>query len=167
MNRPRSEPALCDSCGRFIGPADVCPYCGMEVRKSLGLRVLRWMALTLGIGGLAALYVASLHRENPVVAVKDMTPAMNFANVRIRGTVTREPDVRAKNGAPDYVAFTVDDGTGRIRVSANRKTARDIVAQKRLPAKGDRVEAGGSLSVSAEDCRLFIQAPGNLKTASQ
>jgi ribosomal protein L32 len=48
--------ADCPSCGRFIGPAMSCPYCGADAAGRMPLRVCRWLAVLLGVGGLALLY---------------------------------------------------------------------------------------------------------------
>ena len=165
---PGPAPGACDSCGRFIGPADVCPFCGGQTRPRLGLRALRWFALLMGVGGLGILYLAAVHAETPVVTIRDITPAMNFARIRVEGVVARAPRVSRAYGHADYASFVVDDGTGQIRVAAHRAAARALDEGHRLPAKGERVAVVGSLDVPASgDVQLHVQAPEQVIVAER
>ena len=164
MEPRRIEPGYCGSCARFIGPAGECPYCGSPAPARLSLRALRWGAWLLGVVGLLSLGVASVRREIPLVSVAGITPAMNFGYVRVRGTVTAVSSVAAARGRPDRVQFTVEDGSGRIRVSAFKQVASRLRESEGIPAKGARVEVAGSLHVSASsDPQLYLQAPQHLK----
>lgn len=162
-SRPRS-PADCIACGRYIGPVVECPYCGAEAAGRRAVVWLRRAALVFGIGGLAALYAASRHTELPVIRTEAIGPAMNYAQVRIRGTVATAPRVLDRQGAPDYASFEVDDGTGRVVVAASRRTARGLVSGNRLPARGDRVEVTGSLAIAPQRLpRLYLSSPAGMK----
>ena len=153
---PGTPGAACPSCDRFIGPADRCPYCGAEAPKQTPLRVLRVAALVLALAGLAFLYLAAYRRDLPLVRIGDVTPLMNFAYVRLQGTVAKRPYV-ARDASK--VAFVVDDGTGRLRVEAYDDVARALVEDGRVPAVGGQVDVPGSLSVSADGRRkLYIRA---------
>ena len=155
---------LCPSCERFIGPADNCPYCGEASAKSPFVRRLRYAAVALSVLGLASLFLMAAHRDLPVLQVDSITPTMNFAYVRLIGTVTRDPYVIQRNGDLDYMSFLLDDGTGRIRVQAHRETASALRDAQLVPAKGDVVDVAGSLSVAAEGARkLRIQSPQQMK----
>jgi hypothetical protein len=162
---PAVQPAAadCRSCGRFIGPAPVCPYCGASAEGRLPLRLLRLAALVLAVGGLAALYAAARTRAAPQVRVADITPAMNFARVRVAGTVTRAPNVIRRCGRADYVAVTLDDGTGEITVAASRRIAQALDQAGLIPARHDGIDAGGTLLVSADrKPRLMLGSAGEL-----
>jgi len=164
----RLAASLCPSCERFIGPADVCPYCGTGSARTPVLRLLRAAALLLSFLGLAFLYLMSAHREIPLVAVADISPFMNFARVRVAGTVTRAPYVPRRDGAVDYLFFTLDDGSGLIRVAAQDRVARRLVEGGLLPGAGSSAEASGSLSVSAEgDPKLRLHRAEDLKVAGR
>jgi len=141
---------LCPSCERFIGPADVCPYCGADSAKSPLLRMLRWYAVILAVAGLVFLFLMAVPREATVVSIGDITPFMNFGRVAVSGKVTREPYVSNREGKVDYVSFLIDDGSGQMRVAAEDAVAESFVAGRRLPAKGAQIQATGILSVSAE-----------------
>jgi hypothetical protein len=105
------------------------------------LRVLRTSALLVGVGGLFLLQLYAKHRELPLVAIGDISPAMNFAMVRIRGVL--ESDARPlRSGA---VLYVVDDGSGTIPVFA------DTPPVAPLPMAGSRVLVSGNLSVGVGD----------------
>ncbi|MEI6149614.1 MAG: hypothetical protein WCS01_10990 [bacterium] len=164
---PRGSPpssAHCPACERFIGPVTECPYCGTEPGGRLPLRLLRWGALVFGVGGLLLLLVAVRRTDLPLVKAADIVPSMNYGRVRILGTVATEPRVLDKKGVPDYASFEIDDGTGRIVVAASHRTARGLVTGSLLPARGDRIEAAGSLSLAPNRrARLYLDSPAQLK----
>lgn len=156
--------AVCPSCERFIGPADHCPYCGADAAGTWSLRLLRYGALTLAVGGVVFLVLAARGRTAPMVQASDVTPLMNFAYVRVQGTVVRDAYLGRNDGRVDYLSFALDDGSARIRVKAYGDTARDLHEQGMAPGKGDRVEATGNLSVSwSRDPALRLQAVEQLR----
>ena len=165
-NEP-AEPgsAICPSCERWIGTADVCPYCQADSAKLPMLRVLRYGALLLAVAGLGALYVAARYRELPVIRIDEITPLMNYAYVRVAGTVERNAYVARRNGQVSYLSFSVNDGTGPLRVAAYRDVAEALAGRNMVPAAGMRVDAAGSLSVQAGgNVRLILQSAEQLKT---
>jgi len=164
--RPRGD--ICPSCDRFIGTRTVCPYCDADSAKTPLMRYLRTAALCLAVVGLGLLYLMSTRREIPLTPIADITPTMNFAYIRIAGTVARAPYVSGKQGALDYLSFAVDDGTGELRVAAYREAARALEAQGRVPRRGASVDVAGSLRVPADGRRkLTLQVPGHLKIGKE
>jgi hypothetical protein len=156
----------CPSCERFIGPADACPYCGTDSAKSPLLRGLRWAALLLAVLGVLFLYLMSVRRELPRVRIGDLAPAMNFARVRVAGTVERDPYVARVGGRADYLSFMLTDGSGSLRVAAYRDKAREIVDGGRVPARGSAVEVSGYVQVRSDGSyRLTIEEAHHLRTA--
>ncbi len=122
---------------------------------------VRLVAILLATVGLGLLYTAARHRDPPIVQIEDITPVMNFAHVRIVGSVPK----RAYIGkGRDYVSFSVADGSGEIRVAAYRDVARRLIADKLYPKAGERVEVRGSLNVAADSVpKLYLKLPGHLK----
>ena len=146
----RGTPAAhCPSCERFIGPADVCPYCGANSAKPPLLRLLRYAALALALIGLFFLYLMARHRNMPVVKAGEISPMMNFATVRVVGKLARKPYTAYEDGQVDYLSFLVDDGSGKVRVQAYGDVARLLVASNLLPRVGTMVDVTGSIKVSA------------------
>ncbi|MCF7838907.1 MAG: OB-fold nucleic acid binding domain-containing protein, partial [Candidatus Marinimicrobia bacterium] len=146
---------LCPSCGRYVGGAGRCRYCGARSRKRLSLVVTRWAAVFLATVGLYLLYLMAINRDIEQVWVGEITPMMNFAYVRIAGVVDSEPRIFQRSGRVEGLRFDVDDGTGTLSVSAYRQQAEEIVAAGQVPRSGDQVEVVGSLSVSADDRTLL------------
>lgn len=156
--------AHCPSCERFIGPADRCPYCGADAGRSGSLRVLRYAALALAVAGLAFLILMTGGRDLPVVRVADITPLMNFAYVRIRGTVPRKAYVSRSGGKVEYLSFAVDDGSGQLRVKAYGQVARRLVESGTAPGRDASVDVSGNLGVSGDGkISLRLQAIEQLR----
>jgi len=90
MEMERKEEVICPSCGRFVGIHEKCPYCGAAVRKRMTVRFFRYGAVVVAVVGLILLYFAVRIIEIPTIKVKDITETMNWAYVRICGTLTQD-----------------------------------------------------------------------------
>ncbi|MBU1694843.1 MAG: hypothetical protein KJ726_05365 [Verrucomicrobia bacterium] len=153
----------CANCGQFVGALTRCPRCGARVEKRMSVRLFRYAALALGTIGLGLLYLMAIHRELPVVRIGDIKPTMNFAYVRVIGTVAGDPRIFKEAGKVRSLRFTVDDGTGEISVTAYRAQAAALVEQRKIPSSGDHVEVAGSLSMTADDDVIMrLQVPEHL-----
>lgn len=148
-----SKAGLCPDCGRYAGPVSRCPYCDCVMEITTTMRKMRILAFTLVIAGLAFLYLMAVNRDIELVAIKDITPMMNYAPVRIAGKIVRQPFVSKNEGKIDYISFLVDDGSGSLRVSAQGDVAIAISAPDKIPHKGDFVEVSGRLSVKGDGSR--------------
>lgn len=155
------DPAQCGSCGHFAGAAARCPYCGAEVKKRLSLRLTRFAALLLSTVGLLLLYLMAVHREIPLVKIASISPASNFAYLRIDGQVVGRPRVFRDGARITGLRFTVNDGTGTLDVSAYGPVARKL--EHRLPESGDAVSVCGSLSVADVGTVLRLQVAEQFK----
>ena len=164
---PATHEGTCPGCERFIGPADVCPYCGADAAPRPGFRFLRYASLLLAVLGLAFLYLSTTRRDIPLVRIADITPLMNYASVRVAGALVEKPYVKREDGVVGYIAFTIDDGSGRLRVTADGRVARTLAGRRTLPGAGSQVGAAGSLSVPAEGmARLRLQAADQFTAGS-
>jgi hypothetical protein len=152
MNRDAggNRTAFCPSCERFIGPADVCPYCDADSARPPILRFLRRTALVLAIAGLGLFYLAAVAKEVPVTRISSITPMMNFARVQVAGAVREDAYVRERTGVVDSVSFVLDDGSGELRVVAYNNVARNLRDDRLVPRKGDVVEVNGTLDATAD-----------------
>ncbi len=162
-----TRPGYCPSCERFIGPLDNCPFCDCPSERQAGLRLLRVLAVSLALGGLALLAFAVHARKPPLLAVASIQPSMNFAHVRIQGTAISPPrSGLARSGEPWY-GFTLQDGTNRIRISAFGETAASLIARNDAAGlvTGNFVVAEGWLSVRAGQLpSLQIRNPDQLRS---
>ena len=150
----RKSEVQCPQCGQFTGAASRCGHCGMRLEKRMGLRMLRITAMATALGGLLLLHLYSTHRELPLVGIGEISPVMNFATVRIQGTL--ESDARKLRGGS--VLYVVDDGTGTLAAFA------DPPKEGQLPLAGSRIFLEGSLNVGAGDevrmnARSVVVAP--------
>lgn len=129
----------------------------MRLEKRMGLKVLRLSAVVVAFGGLCLLHLYARSRELPVVRIAEISPVMNFANVRIAGTL----ESGARKLRSGSVLYVVDDGTGTIAVFADSASEGGS-----LPPGGSRVEVSGNLSVGAGNeirmraHRVDVVAPG-------
>ncbi len=125
---------------------------------------MRGAALALATVGLLFLQWSARARDIPPIEIGAITPAMNFARVRIEGEVQRRAYRSPPQGVPDYLSFVVADESGEVRVQAWRTVAAELARSGRIPQRGDRVRVSGSLRVTARgEPRLALDAPGGLQ----
>lgn len=162
-HQDQPDDITCPSCGRFVGALTRCPHCGTRIEKRISVRATRIAAVLLATIGLIFLYLMSINKEIPVIQIGDIEPTMNFAYVKITGTVNEDARIYEKSGRIQSLRFFIDDGTGEIPVSAYRAQAQALVQENRIPRIGDYAEVAGSLSVSADDRILLrLQSPEQL-----
>lgn len=154
-----SSSAHCPSCGRFVGPQPVCPYCGASVSQRLSLRLFAYGAVILALVGLVLIWVAARSVEIPIMQIQDIGNTMNWAYVRLQGTVTRPPSYDAQS---EYLKFWIYDGSGEIMVAAYRNESRALIELGRVPAMGDRVTVEGTLKVKEDFQSLTVNVPGHM-----
>lgn len=162
-NIERNSAAFCPSCERFIGPADVCPYCECDSARNPMFCWMKYGALVLAVSGLLLLYIIARHSEVPVIRISGITPMMNFGLVRIKGVVERDAHYWKKKGQTESISFNVDDGSGQIRIVAYGPVAWALNYRGLLPEKKVMVEVTGSLNVSADgNPRLVLRSADEL-----
>lgn len=149
----------CSSCGRFVGPYEACPYCGARQAPRVSLRAVKWTAVLLATVGLFFLWMAAVNAPLPRISINQATATMNFAYVEIAGRVVRGPTY---NPDSQSLSFTVDDGTGQMRIWAFRDVVEDLCALQRIPGLGDQVVVAGTLRVREEDVSLTLNVPDHL-----
>jgi DNA/RNA endonuclease YhcR with UshA esterase domain len=117
-------------------------------------------ALLLATVGLALLWVAAARAPLPHISIQQATATMNFAYVEIAGQVVRGPTYNPDSRS---LSFTVDDGTGQMRVWAFRDGVDELRAAGRIPGLGDQVIVAGTLRVREEDVSLTLNVPEHLE----
>ena len=150
----------CSSCGRYTGPYEACPYCGTRQSGRISIRTVKATAIVLSIVGLIALWAAATGSQIPQVKIGQIAATANMAYVQLFGRVTRGPDYYAES---DYLAFTLDDGTGEIRVSAYRNETDDLRLHDRIPSLGDNVSVVGTVRVRDQGPSLTINVPDQVE----
>lgn len=152
--------AWCPNCGRFVGPRQVCEHCGAPVPQRVSLRAARYGAQVLAILGLFLLWVAAREADAPVVRIADVHSGMNWAYVKMAGTVTDGPSYDEQSGA---LSFWFDDGSGEAMVTAYRAQSQVLREAGNVPSIGDRVEVEGTLRVREGFCALTVNIPERLE----
>jgi DNA/RNA endonuclease YhcR with UshA esterase domain len=99
--------------------------------------------LVLALAGVGILLYAVRGTATPTAKIGEIGATMNFAYLRIQGTITRGPiyDADAQS-----LRFYVADDTGEIQVAAFRDVTAELIAGQ-VPAIGDRITADGTLRV--------------------
>lgn len=127
------------------------------------MRLLKALTLLLAIAGTAALVLASQATARPLTLIASISPAMNFAYVRVEGVVVDYPALAPEQ---DYLSFRVRDTSGEMRVSAYRATVKALLEAGRLPMPGDRVTVEGTLRVRDDEPSLTLNVAEALTTQS-
>jgi hypothetical protein len=155
----------CPACDRFIGPIETCPYCDCPSERQAGLRILRLLAVLLAVGGLALLAYASHIKDTPALQIDAIRPSMNFARIRVTGSMAVPPRSGLARSGDPWCGFTLDDGTGRIRVTAYGRAASALADtfEKTGTETGRLFNVEGWLTVRADQApALLVRDPGQV-----
>lgn len=152
----------CPSCGRYVGPYKVCPYCGARLAGRTSIRAVKIAAILLATVGLAVLWLAATRAEVPLIQIGQAGATMNMAYVRLQGRCTRTPSYDPQD---ETLGFWIEDSTGEIYVSTYRAQTRLVLAAGRVPALGDQVEVAGTLRIREDFLALTVNVPEHLQIA--
>ncbi len=156
---PRQEGAYCPSCGRYVGPYRVCPYCGARIEERISTKLLKIFALGFSVVGLVLVWWAAAHRMVPTIQAAEIDNRTNFAYVQMKGICTRTPSYDAKAKS---LSFPIDDGTGTVWIKAYGAQAEEIYASGNLPAPGDTVVVEGTVRMKGDYTYLIVNLPEKL-----
>ena len=154
------EQTHCQSCGRFVGVFDRCPYCQAETTKRLSLRVFKLLSVLVSTVGLALLLFYARTIQPPLITIDSLTPLTNFAQVRIRGTVERSFGIHPQWNSLSFVlAQKGKNGeVDRIRVSAYGKVASEVAALGNLPQEGDEITVQGLVRFQKDNPGILLNS---------
>lgn len=159
MTGESHRPTDCPSCGRFVGPYETCPYCGADVGRRMPVRLVKFGSLVLAVAGVLLLLLVAARGQVPAVEVGSLAGTMNWAYLRIQGTVSRQPTYDPESGT---LRFWVQDGTGEILVLAYDKESTVLLEQDQVPVMGDTVVVEGTLRVRDDFQYLVLDMPRRL-----
>lgn len=154
------EEIYCESCGRYVGPYERCPYCSAEIKKRLSIKILKYGSVILSIGGLILLYLITRHIQLPTLKINEITDLMNFAYIRVKGTVSREPIFDEKS---KILTYRITDGTGELTIKAYSVIATTLKEKKAIPSMGDFVDLEGTVRIRGQAKFLTINIPDRVK----
>ena len=158
----QSDEMACPKCGRFVGAATKCPYCGAKVEKRMSLVALRWAAVLLSTVGLVLLWLMARTREPELVRIGDIEATMNFGVVRLAGEVRGDPRP-FKNG--NGMSFNVNDGSGSIVVFVDQAQRKAMTEGGLVPRRGDGIDFVAQLqsSASGSSARIRSLSPSSFR----
>jgi DNA/RNA endonuclease YhcR with UshA esterase domain len=126
----------------------------------MAVRVFKVGSLVLAVLGVAVLLFAATRSEPPAVDIGNLHGTMNWAYVRVEGTVTRQP---ARDPESKILTLWVSDGTGEIMVLAYRSEADALLARGFVPVMGDSLVLEGTLRIREDFQYLVLNVPDNLE----
>ena len=120
------------------------------------MRAFKYGSLVLAVVGVAILLLIARGSQVPVVQIGNLSGTMNWAYVRVEGTVTRQPAYDAGEGT---LRLWVGDGSGELMVMAYRSEADWLVNEGLVPVMGDAVALEGTLRIKEEFQYLVLNVP--------
>lgn len=139
---------VCPSCDRYIGAVFECPYCECEIPGNALIASLRVLAILFSAVGLSFYLFYARSAEPKILFADAIDIGMKYAYVLVRGKVEAKPTVTEAGGKADYIAFTIRDGTGSMRIIASGRVATKIKDEKKIPMRGQAVEVAGTVDFS-------------------
>jgi len=119
------------------------------------LRPFRALTLLLAIGGLLALIWAARATPRATTSAGAITPAMNFAYVRVSGVVIDFPAVEPDGS---YLSFRIADADGVVRAQAYRAVASALLVADVIPSPGDEAQIEGTLRIRDGEAALIVNS---------
>ncbi|RKZ27876.1 hypothetical protein DRQ26_02300 [bacterium] len=157
---PKQEGAYCPSCGRYIGPYVVCPYCGARKKERISTKLLKIFSLSFSIIGVIIIWWAASHHMVPTLQAAEISNTTNFAYVQMKGVCTRNYSYDEKQKS---LAFPLDDGTGTIWIKAYSAQAEEIYNSGNLPKPGDSVFVEGTVRMKGDYQYMIVNLPEKLR----
>jgi hypothetical protein len=137
----------CTTCGRYVGPITLCPFCGATIKRRRGIAITKWGALAIAVVGMLLLHGYAAYYGTPPMDIENLDETTNYAYVELNGVVVSAPVYYpGTDGAPGTIYFTVDDGTGQISVRAYpQPVVEEMLESGNVPGYGDRVKLTGNV----------------------
>lgn len=139
-------------------------YHGLTEQKKLDVSKLKYASLIISVIGVALLLVAAQGAQAPLMKVGDVygNYLMNYAVVRVNGTVTTVPYV-SETGGRLGLTFSINDGTGNIDIRVYSPLAEEMIKKGLVPFPGDKVTAEVQLRVRETYTYAILNYLGGLK----
>ena len=118
------------------------------------------LMVMLVVVGLGLLWLMVRQREVALTKISDLQPAISSALVRVEGKAAGPAQVSRDAGKINGLRFEVDDGTGKLAVTADAQQAQQLARWDRVPRAGDAVVVTGRLRISA-NANMSLQLPSD------
>ncbi len=143
-------------------------YHGLTEQKKLDMSKLKYLSVLISVIGVALLLVAAQGAQAPLMKVSDVygNYLMNYAVVRVNGTVTGVPRV-SDTGGKLGLTFSVSDGSGTIDVRVYSPLADKMIKEGLVPFPGDNITAEVQLRVRETYTYAMLNYLGGLKFNSK
>ncbi len=157
----------CPTCGRYVGPLEICPFCRAIHRKRPIIVWFKYLTPILAILGMFGLKYMGDTMGNPLMKIGDLGRTSNFAYVQLEGKVCAEPRFYHAAGTDDPTAgtmeFCLDDGSGQTRVKTYEDATRRILRQRKVPSRGDTVHVTGNFQTRTHKHSLIVGSPHEIE----
>jgi hypothetical protein len=126
---------------------------------------LKWGGLAVAVFGVIALYAdvtvlnLMIAEKPPLVSLTEVTPSMNFAIVRIQGTVTGVSYDEARM----WLGITLMEENETIFIRVYDSETKALIERNKVPAVGDKAEVTGQLRVRPGFRQMILQVAGGLR----
>jgi|GEM_PF-6734524 len=158
-----SQEVTCETCGRYIGPVETCPYCRSKHKKNPTIIRVKWGSLVLGVVALLIMWGIATTMEASVVKIGDIQRQNNMGIVKIIGMVNDAPRYYEREyGEIGTISFTVDDGTGIAQIRTYDTAATRMKQLGNIPAYGDNVELTGQVRWQGDKVTITLNSAEQL-----
>ncbi len=158
-----SKEITCETCGRYIGPVERCPYCRSKHKKNPTIVRVKWGSLVLAVVALLIMWGISTTMDATLIKVGDIQRQNNMGIVRIIGMVNDAPRYYERNyGDVGTISFVVDDGTGVAQIRTYDTAASRMRELGNVPAYGDTVELTGQVRWQGDKVTITLNTAEQL-----
>jgi len=161
--------AHCESCGRYVGAYERCPYCGARMVGRVSIRTIKIVAVCVATIGLALLWWQARRVEIPQISMQDVSNTMNLAYVRLAGRITRQLTYDPAGGylgfwlAEEMATSEMGRDVAEVHVNVYRDVLADLLEAGAVPALGDEVTVAGTLRIREDYAALTVNVADHLE----
>ncbi|MFP3872161.1 MAG: hypothetical protein ACOCTR_02665 [Candidatus Natronoplasma sp.] len=162
--KPEDSPSnICPHCGHYVGPVETCPYCKKEIPKRQELKLLKTASVVFAVIGVLLLWQYSVSVGYPTPKIGEIEETMNYSNVELEGKVVKGATYYSSEATGDgTIYFTIDDGTGQMRVVAYSSQAEKLIEEEKIPSFGDHVSFVGTINYRGTDVKVILSSAHSL-----
>lgn len=150
------HPGFCAKCGSYVGGFPKCHWCHSTMPHAPQLRLGRFLALMITIGGLILMGMYASIEPAPTVNIGALGPTFSNGNLIIEGEITNIDYFEPADRSWKSLRFTVTDSTGSIEVKAYTETINEMIQTQNTPALGEECSVRGSYYIRGEEQYILL-----------